>query len=304
MRTAGVAISTTAHEHRLPLLAQSIIHWTRVLPESAPIVVTIDAPSEAAAELLDVFRWHTPRVEFVRVGQPGCATRLRSGRAGVAVTKNTGLEALMAHGVQDLFLCDDDTWPLHTEALRKHTQMNYGHSLVCWGFSRLDSVEPGYARWTWPRGVLLHATSGVVEQVGGFVEDFGFGGHEHAEWSQRIHNAGLTPAPFISPILYAQNSTAGRACRAEVLWHCEDMRQGRETIEAWDRRRKAMTTVERNREDWQNIHEVMDRMEGETRFVPYTASANGRGSATMLLPADEFRDEVPDESDQSQGADE
>src|SRR5690606_37131152 len=66
MRTAGVAISTTAHEHRLPLLAQSIIHWTRVLPESAPVVVTIDAPSEAAAELLDVFRWRTPRVEFVR----------------------------------------------------------------------------------------------------------------------------------------------------------------------------------------------------------------------------------------------
>lgn len=124
----------------------------------------------------------------------------------------------------------------------------------------------------------MYAHRSVVESIGGMDERFGPpGGHEHAEWSMRIHNAGLTPAPFLTPASYATRGGQGAA----ALWHCEDMPRPGEAHGSLGSRRRAMTTMKREPGDWTRIGEVMTEREGSTAFIPYTAAANGRLSATL-----------------------
>lgn len=42
-------------------------------------------------------------------------------------------------------------------------------------------------------GCMLFFTREVVDKVGGFNKEFGYYGFEHADYSNRIHAAGLTP---------------------------------------------------------------------------------------------------------------
>lgn len=294
----GVAISTTGDEHRLSLLEASVNGWIEALPESGLVSVTVDGTEEAAERVRALLY---PKTRWVyRVGQKawtvGTPTSAMygeyaegfTGRLGVATNKNTGLELLMADpDVEHLFLSDDDTWPLYPQSLHKHTNLvddGISHSMVCWGKHRLthtmtdaEKVAYNHAVWTWPRGVMLYQHRSVVETVGGMVEAFGPGGHEHAEYSQRIRNAGLTPAPFLSPASYATRDATGAA----VLWHCEDMRRPGERPMVHKRRREALTSIQRGGADWAQIDKMMHRMEGSSRFMPYTAAANERASATL-----------------------
>jgi hypothetical protein len=278
----GVAISTTGHEHRLELLARSIASWRAALTENgtsegATVFVTIDGSEEDARRVVDAVGYEP--VQFYRVGQPVDIYAAAFTRQGVAANKNTGLELLMDAGVDHLFLSDDDTWPLYRKSLDKHTGFGQPHSMVCWGKHRLEPGGMLYdaVYWSWPRGVMLYQHRSVVETVGGMIEAFGPGGHEHAEYSQRIHNAGLTAAPFISPASYGTREAAGAA----ALWHCEDMRRPGERAWQHKRRRDALTSVTTTSEDWARIDKVMARQAGSTAFVPYSAAENGRASATL-----------------------
>lgn len=282
----GVAISTTGDEHRLGFLETCVTAWRTVLPLGSVLVVTVDGDEEATLRAQEVVDRAGPRGALggltIQVGQ---GRPSRGGRQGVAVNKNTGIEYLMGAGVRHLFLCDDDTWPRHEAALTEHTEFRYDHSMVCWGAHRLSHVHRGiagtHASWTWPRGVLLYVRRHVVEQVGGMVEEFGPGGHEHVEWSRRIHRAGFIPEPYLSPESYARVGDAGKATRAGALWHCEDLRRPDETSAANGVRRKQITTVRRTAEDWRQIEQIMKERDGDTSFVPYRARDNGRTSATL-----------------------
>lgn len=277
----GVAISTTGHEHRMGFLETCVEAWRKALPLGSTLVVTVDgteADAERVRVVVDAPDGGRCGGNTYRAGQPQRPEwSLWSGRQGVAVNKNTGIELLMDAGVEHLFLCDDDAWPLYPQSLDKHIALGYEHSMVCWGGSRLKPNPVSYAEWTWPRGVMLYQTREVVARVGGMVEDFGIGGHEHAEYSQRIHNAGFTPAPFISPASYATRKATGAA----ALWHCEDMRKPGELSSDHGHRRTKITSVDTKARDWAKIQSVMDRMEGSTAFVPYRARENGRASATL-----------------------
>lgn len=284
--TIGVAISTTGDEHRLGFLETCVRMWRAALPLGSVLVVTVDGDEHAATrarQVTDPSKFGT----VYRVGQPDRPYRWqgRGGCLGVAVNKNTGLELLMDNYVEHLFLCDDDTYPLYPQALTKHTALGQPHSMVCWGKSRLTPSSQGdaegYVEWAWPRGVMLYTHRSVVEKVGGMDERFGPGGHEHVEWSQRIHNAGLTPAPFITPVSYALRGAAGPAMRADALWHCEDMRKPGETGDAWDRRKRRNTSIRRKGSDWTHIDKIMAEVQGRTDFVPFRAHENGRSSATL-----------------------
>lgn len=263
----GVAISTTGDPHRLGFLETSIERWRQVLPLGSVLVVTVDG-DEAACERVRSLGLFVA----IRVGQPD-ASRLREGRSGVAVNKNTGIETLMASGVEHLYLSDDDTYPLGFNALHQHIRLNtegIQHSMVCWGRSRFKGHHFDYDTWTWPRGVMLYTHRSVVERVGGMDERFGPGGHEHVEWSRRIHQAGFTPDEFCSP-----------PQRADKFWRCEDMPRLNESLVDLGRRRKQITSVRRNADDWPAINAVMESMKGSTGFVPYRATENGRASATL-----------------------
>lgn len=278
----GVAISTTGHEHRLELLLHSFLGWCSAVPDDATVVVTVDGSLEDAERVRALLAKETGRV--YRVGRPRCSGDMDDQhRLGVAANKNTGLELLMAEDVEHLFLSDDDCWPLYPQSLDKHTALPVPHSMVCWGKHRLETpsmtadTDPGVARWSWPRGVMLYQHRSAVQAVGGMVEAFGPGGHEHAEYSQRIHNAGLTVTPFLSPASYATRGATGAA----ALWHCEDMRRPGERPMVHKRRREALTSIMRTGADWAKIDKVMARQAGSSEFVPYTAAGNGRASATL-----------------------
>jgi hypothetical protein len=208
--------------------------------------------------------------------------RTMGSREGVAVNKNTGLELMMDQTeARHLFLSDDDTWPLYAQSLDKHIDSPLRHSMVCWGASRLTRSSKHFAEWNWPRGVMLYVDRRVVTEVGGMDERFGPGGHEHAEWSMRIHNAGLSPVDFPSPSSYAERGVAGTATRAGALWHAEDMRRQGESTDDFASRKRSLTTIVRGDADWTRIHAIMDERKGDGSYVPFRAHDNGRASATL-----------------------
>lgn len=292
----GVAISTTGDEHRLGFLETCVQSWWRALARRGlptTLYVTVDGDEAACERVLPVIAGFA---HGLRVGQPypdmdGLPKNFRSardGRLGVATNKNTGIEALMTSadgldGIEHLFLSDDDTWPRLPHAVGKHVDLSdrLPHSMVCWGKSRLVRIpRPGsfYAEWNWPRGSVLYAHRSVVEQLGGMDERFGPGGHEHVEWSRRIHQAGLTPVLYPSPASYATRGGWG----ARVLWNAEDMAKPGESSHATGKRRASITSVRRQPADWEHINKIMDLRDGDTSFVPFTARENGRSSATLF----------------------
>lgn len=289
----AVAISTTGDEHRLKFLETCVQWWDSSLSPGDSLFVTVDGDEAACERVREaVFPWTG---SVFRVGQryssPVPLNELNArvktretGKIGVAANKNTGLELMMDKtDAEHLFLCDDDTYPLNSYALSKHTELaeRIPHSMVIWGGHRLQHLRTNYATWTWPRGVMLYQTRAVVEKVGGMHEGFGIGGHEHAEYSRRIHQAGLTPAPFITPRYMGENSPIGKASRAMAHWHCEDMKQRGETSVELGHRRKQITTLG-GPKDWSKANELMDYLDGNTRYVPFRAHQNRRASATLF----------------------
>lgn len=272
MRKA-VAISTTGDEHRLGFLETCVEAWDKALSPGDSLFVTVDGNAEDTRRAAERVHFWTESV--FQVGQgPDEGVR----RHGVAVNKNTGLELMMDNTRADhLFLSDDDTWPLFSASLDKHTGTPLTHSMVCWGKSRALAPVDEAAVWSWPRGVMLYTQRRVIETIGGMDERFGPGGHEHAEFSQRIHNAGFTPAPFCSPLSYMTRNYQG----ARALWHCEDMARPGELLADLGIRRKKNTSVRRGPGDWEKINAVMLEREGSSDYVGFRARENGRAWATL-----------------------
>jgi hypothetical protein len=275
----GVAISTTGDEHRLKFLETCVNAWADAHLGSY-LFVTVDGDETAASRVYDLLGG---RHTVLRVGQPNEVWYLRhplgvrEGRLGVATNKNTGIEILMQAGCDELFLSDDDTWPTTPHAVEMHSQSVLDHSMVCWGRHRITKVNDDYSEWSWPRGSMMYTRRGVVERVGGLDERFGPGGHEHVEWSRRIFQAGLTPAEFPSMPVYAIEMGLG----ARNYWNCEDMQKRGEPLGNARLRRRKLTSVRRWDGDWEHINKIMDELNNDTAFVPYTAAGNHRESATL-----------------------
>lgn len=271
MTRTGVAISTTGDLHRLRLLHQSVKAWQAAGVDH--LFVTVDGDQDAVERAAA-----TVRGPVYQVGQPfagmGPFIDQREGRLGVAVNKNTGLELLMKQDIDHLFLSDDDSWPLSPLALGLHTEAETPHSMVNWGKHRLRT-QP--IAWGWPRGSVLYAHRTAVFKVGGMVEAFGPGGHEHVEWSRRIHQHGLTETPYPAPLEYS----ASRGMGARAFWHAEDMPFATEPRGNLISRRRHLTSVRRRDGDWEHIEKIMKEMDGRTDFVPYRSTENGRESATL-----------------------
>lgn len=292
--SVGVAISTTGDAHRLAFLESNTLRWVSAFAEGTPIFVTVDGDQEAAERAASVLR-ESPlsilhKIPVVRVGAAGEGREVREGRQGVAVNKNTGLSLLMDSGVEHLFLSDDDSGPLQSAAWQEMVAMAENHdilhSMVCWGRSRLlPNSRPELRNcsvWSWPRGAVMYVHRDVVETVGGFVEAFGPGGHEHVEWSNRIHRAGFTPAPYCAPV--SCESLHGKGARK--LWHCADMQKLGEPFGDFRFRKRRITSVRRLDGDWEKINALMESLEGHLDFVPYYEAPNGRGSATLVPVSD------------------
>jgi len=214
--TIGVAITT----HRRPQVRAKTLHgWAQALDGVATLVVVHD----------------------------------EDGR-GVAWAKNRSIELLIDAGVEHLFLADDDVHPITPGWWRPYVASPHPHLMHCWGRSRLLREEDGHTLWSWPRGSLLYAHRSVIDRVGGMRTEFRHAG-EHVEWSRRIHNAGLTPWPFMDA-----------AAARRGIWHCEDYTRSTPSSLPGDRY---------SPEETARRHQLYEQFRGSTDFVDYRTPAQG-----------------------------
>ena len=181
------------------------------VPAAAPLLgvaITTHNRHDVIADTLAAFRLHSPNIPVVVVDdgshkpvQADVPVLRHETPLGIPAAKNRCIAALMDLGVQHLFLFDDDTRPAGPDWWRPYVESPEPHLQFCWthfasgqpvpkmGVVYRDDRLVGYG---WSMGCMLYVTADVVAGVGGMRREFGMGMEEHAEWSQRIHNAGFT----------------------------------------------------------------------------------------------------------------
>ena len=186
----AVAITT---RNRRNLFNKCVLRMRENCPPGTPIIVVDDASDIPA---------------------PNANHRFDT-QAGIARAKNKCLEILDATGAEHLFLFDDDCWPLRPNWWQPYVNSPEPHLMML--FERPGSraiVKPApdgqLETSQHPRGCMLYVTRTVLHTVGGMRPDFGLWGGEHAEWSTRIHTAGLTSHQYAdvsrsSRFLYAHD---------------------------------------------------------------------------------------------------
>lgn len=122
---------------------------------------------------------------------------------GIASCKNRCLE--LCDGADYIFLADDDVYPKIKDWHLPY--INSGLNHLCFTFDKFSNGKPngrkklgtenGITRWHEPCGLMMFYTKECLQKVGGMDESYGAWGYEHLNLSMRIHNAGLTPYPFM-----------------------------------------------------------------------------------------------------------
>lgn len=166
----GVGITT---RNRQDIAYATLAAWRNLLPKSAVIVVVDDASDEP-------FKGATFRFEE---------------RVGIARAKNKCLELLYSAGVEHFFLSDDDTYPISPDWWKPYVESPEPHLMYIFewrGGPPRVAADDKHVAWSHPCGPMLYIARDVLEIVGGMDLGYGIWGHEHVDYSNRIHNAGLT----------------------------------------------------------------------------------------------------------------
>ena len=176
----GIAIST---RNRYDTFRKSYDQWKRYLPKGAKLVVVDDASTERVPEADYRFPYN----------------------AGIAATKNKCIQLLIDAGCDEIFLSDDDCYPIHDNWYRPYLESKVKHMSMTFistvkgspsGSMPMGMVD-GCVAYNKPCGCLLYINKSVVEKIGGFDVDYPLWGMEHVDFSQRAFNAGLIPHPFL-----------------------------------------------------------------------------------------------------------
>jgi GT2 family glycosyltransferase len=127
---------------------------------------------------------------------------------GIAYAKNMCLDALK--DCESIFLLDDDTFPIADNWTEYFIETGEHHLLYMNERYKCYQKQPKqYTPKVFPvitnlgyyhdsAGCFMYLTKSVIQNVGYFNSEFKGYGMEHSAYSQRIHRAGLTPAPYIS----------------------------------------------------------------------------------------------------------
>ena len=118
-------------------------------------------------------------------------------RKGIAYRKNECLIALK--GCDYIFLFDDDCFPIKegwadyfinaSKASGQHHLMYLRETPT---IKKIASPHDELIEYNNCAGCMMFITKEVIDKVGGYGKYLNYG-YEHAGYSQRIHNAGLTP---------------------------------------------------------------------------------------------------------------
>ncbi|HDC4567343.1 glycosyltransferase family 2 protein [Enterobacter cloacae] len=187
-RNAGSSIGIAITTHNRPeVLKRAIEQHMKHLP-SGSLVVVIDDGSKPAAVVPD-------NVKLLRHEQS----------CGIVASKNASLTALVDAGCEQLFLWDDDAWPIadnwhlpYIESPEPHLAYQF---LDLAGPRKINDMtvlyrDDKHIAYTGQRGVMLYYHRSAIDKVGGFDPVYGRGMYEHPDLALRIHNAGLTSWAF------------------------------------------------------------------------------------------------------------
>jgi len=247
----------------LPRITVDGIDYAPIADSSPSIGVAITSRNrpDILADTLQAFRTHSPDIPVVVVDD-GSDTPISADvpiirhqtARGIPAAKNRCIAELMKLGVQHLFLFDDDTkptaphwWRQYVESPEPHLQFSWTHFANGKPVDRMTILHTNTrtTAYGWSMGCMLYTHRDVINRVGGMRECFAPAMHEHIEWSQRIHNAGLTSWPF--------QDVPG----AQI--HAADHHQAvQSSIMLRDRRKQ----LERN-------DQLLTSLTGSTDYVPY-----------------------------------
>lgn len=219
----GVGVITRG---RRAIFSRSVAHWRRRMPPGSVLVVVDDASDDPVSDI------------------DGATVIRNPYRLGVAMSKNRTIAALMDFGCDHLFLADDDVHPVHADWWKSYVESPEPHLSAQWrNRGKLDIVDDRHYQVVFPRGVMLYATRGVIDKVGGMDSSYGAFGGEHVEWQVRIFEAGLTTWKF-ADVLASQH-----------LWY--EVRTG-STVSGAQRRR----ILQCNGVQWQKPRQFVPYREG------------------------------------------
>jgi len=114
---------------------------------------------------------------------------------GIAYGKNKCLHALK--DCDNIFLFDDDAAPIAPNWIDYFINSGYNHSCYMNNSYQVAFAGPVHTSYQMSSGVFIYLTRAVLDKVGYFNPKYGRYGYEHAGYSHRIFEAGLTPSRFI-----------------------------------------------------------------------------------------------------------
>lgn len=133
-------------------------------------------------------------------------------RVGIPRVKNKCISLFMQTNAENLFLIDNDCYPIHKDAFKKYIESPYDH--LCYTFLPISCTLPRHKIHTLGNGCCLYMSRKCVDTVGGFSTEFGLGKYEHSLYSRQVHRSGLIPHPFIDVV------------GSDKLWYCLDQEKG------------------------------------------------------------------------------
>jgi glycosyltransferase involved in cell wall biosynthesis len=173
----SIGIGITTH-NRNQLAADTYAKIAALTPD-AKIVVVDDASKVPVNIDGDVYRFDS--------------------NVGIARAKNKCLELLA--DCDHIFLFDDDTYPIAANWWVPYVESNESHLMYCFkdwangkpvGDDHIIYTDNKHVAHSHARGCMLYIKRRVLDVVGGMAVQFGKAMDEHGDWSNRIHNAGLT----------------------------------------------------------------------------------------------------------------
>jgi hypothetical protein len=139
----------------------------------------------------------TPALEMIRKYTKG-AKIVTVNQKGIAKAKNMCLALL--DDCEHIFLFDDDCFPKVDNWYVPYIWSGVNH--LSYTFNRkVLNQQNGLTEYELPCGCMLYINRKCLDVVGGFDTDFEGYGFEHPNYSQRVFNAGLTPARYLDVTL-------------------------------------------------------------------------------------------------------
>ena len=175
-KNISIGIGITTH-NRNKLVADTYAKIAALSPDTK--IVVVDDASVEPVTVGDVYRFNT--------------------NVGIARAKNKCLELLA--DCEHIFLFDDDTYPIAANWWQPYTESSESHLMYCFkdwangepvGDDDIIHTDGKHVAHSHARGCMLYIKRNVLDVVGGMAVQFGKAMDEHGDWSNRIHNAGLT----------------------------------------------------------------------------------------------------------------